>query len=85
LRAFAREQGFDSSRWTLLYGQSADVLELAAVLGVNYKKTTPLDYAHSNIITVLNAMGDVVYQQEGLGTDPTATIEKIRELVNKSS
>jgi protein SCO1/2 len=85
LDTFATEQGFDMSRWTLLYGQPADVLELAGVLGVNFRKTTPLDFAHSNIITVLDAKGDIAYQQEGLGVDPSTAIEKIRELVNPGS
>jgi len=85
LDTFARENFLDPSRWKLLYGESPDVMEVAAVLGVRYRKTTPLDYAHSNIITVLNEVGDVVYQQDGLGADPKVTVQKIRDLVNKPS
>ncbi len=77
LKAFARENNFDPETWTLLQGQHDDILELAALLGVKYKKTTDTDFAHSNMITVLNNMGEIVHQQIGLGTDPEETMGAI--------
>jgi protein SCO1/2 len=52
--------------WTLLHGEAADVLELAAVLGVNYKRDASGQFAHSNLITVLNARGEVATRLVGL-------------------
>lgn len=85
LDTFSRENEFDMSRWKLLNGEPADIMELAAVLGVKYKKTTPMDFAHSNIITVLSDEGEVVYQHEGLGSDLSETVQRIRKLINKPS
>ena len=51
-----------ASNWTLLRGAPNDVLELAALLGVKFKKDLGGQFAHSNIITVLDANGEVVLQ-----------------------
>lgn len=60
--------------WTLLTGTGDDVRELAALLGVNYRKDVRGQYSHSNLITVLNDRGEVVHQQSGLDQDPAATV-----------
>lgn len=77
LKKFAEDNDMDPAQWTLLNGDESNILELAALLGVKYKKTSTTDYAHSNIITILNAEGEVTYQQVGLGGDPTQTIDVI--------
>src|SRR5688572_24711296 len=50
------------SNWTLLRGAPDDVLELGALLGVKYKKDLRGQFAHSNVITVLDAKGEIVFQ-----------------------
>ena len=67
--------------WTLLHGESDDILELAALLGVKYKEEATGQFAHSNIITVLNADGEVVYQLVGLGQDINATVRELEKLL----
>lgn len=67
LAEYARMRGLDASRWTLLTGAPDDVRELAATLGVRYRRLSPAELAHSNIITLIDAAGTVVHQQEGLG------------------
>lgn len=67
LAEYARMRGLDASRWTLLTGAPDDVRELAATLGVRYRRLSPAELAHSNIITLLDAAGTVVHQQQGLG------------------
>lgn len=67
--------------WRLLNGDPADVLELSAVLGVKYRKISPTDYAHSNVITVLDAEGVVAHRQEGLGVKPEASAAVVRGLL----
>ncbi len=52
--------------WSLLRGAEDDVREIAALLGVNYAPEANGQFAHSNIITVLNAEGEIVHQQVGL-------------------
>jgi len=72
LKEYATKMDLDESAWTLLTGEPDDVLELAALFGVRYRKMADGEFAHSNIITVLNRQGRIVYQQNGLGADLTA-------------
>jgi protein SCO1 len=55
-----------NSNWTLLRGGTEDVLEISALLGVKYKRDARGQFAHSNLITLLNPNGEVVTQQIGL-------------------
>lgn len=85
LTSFADENNLDPHNWTLLNGSSGDILELAALLGVKYQRVSDRDFSHSNIITVLNQAGEIVYRQEQLENQPTRTIQAIRDLVQPSS
>jgi protein SCO1/2 len=80
LKEFAKENGMDSNQWLFLRGSEEDTREFAAVLAVNYKKISPLDFSHSNIISVFNQKGELVHQKEGLGVNNIQTVEKIIEL-----
>lgn len=82
LAAFAKENMMDSNKWVLLRGSEANTREFAAVLAVNYKRISPLDFSHSNIISVFDQGGELAYQQEGLGVNNKETISKILELVD---
>jgi protein SCO1/2 len=77
LREFASRYNLNPERWTLLTGNSDDIMELAAVTGFKYKKDTNGDYSHSNLITFLNEKGEVIHQQVGLNQDITSATEKI--------
>lgn len=80
LAALAKKSDLDQ-QWRLLQGKPDDVMELAAVLGVKYRKISDVDYAHSNLITVLNAEGEIKHREEGLGVDPQKTIAALNELL----
>ncbi len=67
LAAYAEQNSLDPSRWTLLHGGSAEVREVAAALGVQYKLTPTGAFAHSNRITVLDADGVRAGALDGLG------------------
>ncbi|WP_199269173.1 SCO family protein [Polaribacter sp. L3A8] len=82
LKAFAKENFLDRQQWTLLQGTESGVREFANVLAVKYKQISPLDFSHSNIISVFNPGGELVHQQEGLGVDNKETIKKIIEIIN---
>ena len=66
--------------WLLLRGESQDVLELGMLLGIKYKKETNGQFAHSNIITVLNKNGEIIHQQVGLNTDPVPAIAAVKRV-----
>jgi len=77
LKAFAIENQMDNEQWTFLQGSIENVREFANVLAVKYKQISPMDFSHSNIISVFNPQGELVHQQEGLGVDNKETIQKI--------
>lgn len=81
MAAFAKENKMDSDKWVFLRGSEEDTREFAAVLAVNYKRISPLDFSHSNIISVFDQEGELAHQQEGLSVSNKNTIAKILELV----
>lgn len=83
LKAFAKENFMDADHWTFLQGTEMGVREFANVLAVKYKQISPMDFSHSNIISVFNPQGELVHQQEGLGVDNRETVEKIIETVKE--
>lgn len=83
LKVFAKENHMEAPHWTFLQGTKTTVQEFANVLAVKYKQISPLDFSHSNIISVFNKEGELVHQQEGLGVNNKETVEKIIETVNK--
>lgn len=81
LRAFREAKGLGKDHWTLLTGRPDDVRELAALLGVNYKKDARGQFAHSNVITLLNREGEVAYQLAGLQQDSGALLAAVGKAV----
>ena len=53
-------------------------------MAVKYKQISPLDFSHSNIISVFDKAGVLYHQQEGLGVDNESTVAKIVALKNKN-
>ena len=74
LAEYRAKRGLDA-QWTLLHGSADSVRELAALLGVKYQQTADGMFSHSNLITILNAEGEIVHQRTGLkgGLDEAAT------------
>lgn len=81
LREYRDRQKLPLAAWSLLRGREDDTRELAALLGVNYTKDARGQFAHSNIITVLNAGGEIVHQQIGLNQDPAASVKVLTRLL----
>ena len=79
LKAFSIENKMEGNQWLFLRSTEENTREFAAVLAVNYKKISPMDFSHSNIISVFNSEGELAYQQEGLGVNSDATIKTITE------
>ena len=80
LKAFAQSRKLDLHHWTLFNGNKNAVRELAAVLGIRYKKNANGDFDHSNVITLIDAEGLVVEQQIGLNQDPQPLADKALRL-----
>jgi protein SCO1/2 len=84
LATYREIHGLDSN-WTLLHGKPDDVLELGALLGVKFKKEPTGQFAHSNVITLLNAEGEIVSQQLGLNREPAPFVEEVKKLFQAST
>lgn len=68
LRAFRARMSLDAS-WTLLRADEGSVQELAMLLGVKFKQDARGQFAHSNLLTLLNAEGEIAHQHAGLNGD----------------
>ena len=72
-----RERMRLGAAWVLLHGQPDDVCELAMVLGVKYARDNRGQFAHSNLITVLNSAGEISFQLAGLKSDVSAAAKAV--------
>ena len=68
LATFVETKNIDAS-WQLLHGDEDAVQELAAALGVRYRREPDGNFAHSNLILLLDAQGRIVHRHEGLNGD----------------
>jgi protein SCO1/2 len=80
LAEYRRTRDLREKNWTLLCGRPDDVLELAALLGIKFKENTSGQFAHSNVITILNAQGEIVRQEVGLNQDIQETVHLLQQL-----
>ena len=83
LRAYRMAHHLAANRWTLLHGSPDDTLELAALLGVKFKREASGQFAHSNLITVLNSQGEVLHQIAGLNQDIHEAMKRIVSTANQ--
>ncbi|HRO75400.1 MAG TPA: SCO family protein [Crocinitomicaceae bacterium] len=80
LKQFAKLNQMNDPQWTFLTSNEDDTQELANVLAMKYKKIDPIDFSHSNIITIFSPEGEMVIQEEGLEIN----VKKVAETVNKT-
>jgi len=80
LHAYRLRRRLDPTRWTLLRGESAGVAELAARVGMKYKNGARGQFAHFNIITVLNPDGEIVRQQTGLNQNIEEMVAMVQQM-----
>jgi protein SCO1/2 len=85
LHNYRLQHALPDGRWTLLRGSPDDVLDLAALLNVKFKKDAKGQFLHSNVISLLNAEGEIVCQQAGLNQGHDEIIRRASELVRKSA
>jgi protein SCO1/2 len=67
--------------WTLISASSSATRELAALLGVRYRAVSGGSFMHSNLVSILNARGELVYQQTGLNQEPDAAVKALQKLL----
>jgi protein SCO1 len=80
LKKFAENSGLDKN-WTLLHGSEDAVRTLSVLLNVQFEKDGEGNFSHSNIISVLDKDGVLVYQKEGLEAEHEQTVSTVSQLV----
>ncbi len=68
------------ANWTLLTGTPDNVQEIAALLGVKFKMDARGQFAHSNLISLLDAGGEMATQQIGLNQSGETIIARAKQL-----
>ena len=69
------------SRWVLLSGDDDAVRELAAALGVSYRPDGQGGFDHAAVISLLDAKGEIVFQQRGAQASPDELLAKLTSLI----
>jgi protein SCO1/2 len=62
-----------------LRGSEENTREFANVLSVRYAAISPIDFSHSNIISVFDKEGVMQHQMEGLAVNNEETLAMIRK------
>lgn len=78
LRAYAESLGLDKASWHWLVGSPLLTRQLATLLGVQYRDAGNGVFAHSNLVTVLDADGVPAARVEGLGAPLDGAVAAIR-------
>ncbi len=80
LKAFAGEHGLDPASWSLYHGDEKAVRKMAAALGVRYRPDGQGGFDHSAIISLLDAQGEIAFQQPDAKPDADEFVGKIEAL-----
>jgi protein SCO1/2 len=62
MRRYLYMNRFDEKEWTFIRGSEEDTRELANIMAVKYKQISPIEFSHSNIITVYSKKGTLAFQ-----------------------
>ena len=80
LTLYAQAHGLEPDRWSLFVSDEDTVRDLAAALGVGYRPDGQGAFDHSAVITLLDAEGDIVFQQRGTQASSDELLAKLRGL-----
>jgi protein SCO1/2 len=81
LTAYAKKRHLPLDHWTLLQGSEKSVRDLAAVLGIKFKRDESGDYDHTNAVTLIDQNGLIRHQQVGLNQNPKAILDEAMKLM----
>ena len=77
LNPYKQARGIDKDEWMMLTADDDAARELAVALGVRYKPTPDGEFAHSNIITVIDRQGVPSFQLLSLGESTAEAIAAV--------
>lgn len=84
LKKLAEKRKIDLSRWTLAQASDEGAREIAAVLGVQYRKLPDGSFNHSSVIALLDSNGVIQARVDGLDQPFDPIIEKLQTLLQKN-
>ncbi len=79
LKEFSIKNKMNEPQWIFLRSNEDATQEFANVLSMKYKKISPIDFSHSNIISVFKPNGQLYSQEEG-----DIDVDQVVSTVNKS-
>ncbi|WP_419867988.1 SCO family protein [Chryseobacterium sp. CT-SW4] len=69
----------NGKEWLFLRANEEDVRSLANVMAVKYKQISPVEFSHSNIISVYSKEGKLAFQKEGLNVEINETVNAVKK------
>ncbi|MDP4150714.1 MAG: SCO family protein [Bacteroidota bacterium] len=82
LHEFAAEEHLDN-HWTLLHGGKDQVRELSMLLDVKYQRLPDGNFAHSNVVVLLNKEGEMVRHDDATERNAGLAVTTIRQLLDR--
>jgi len=83
LRQLARRHAVDTARWRFLTGDEDAVREVAAALGIRFRRLPRGVINHSSVITLLDGAGAADTRIEGLGQPSGRLVERVTSLARR--
>ncbi len=83
LKAYAEQRGLDPANWSLYHGDDKAVRDLAAALGVRFRRDDKGGIDHSAAISLLVDKGEIVFQKLDTKLDAEEFVAKIEALTKK--
>ena len=80
LDRLARARGVRGERWRLLAGEDDAVREVAAVLGIKFRRLPDGSINHSTVITLLDRAGRIDARIDGLGQSKADLAARLRAM-----
>ncbi|MDN4502671.1 SCO family protein [Alteromonadaceae bacterium BrNp21-10] len=77
MRDFAKERQLNLDNWSLLTGTAEDVRSLAMVLDIKFQNVADNEVNHSNLITGLDKLGRIQFQEIGVINNANTAVEKL--------
>lgn len=78
MKTYLQTNKLDNNRWTFIRSDEANTRELANLMAVKYKEISPIEFSHSNIISVYSKKGVLAFQKEGLNEDIHTTVKEVK-------
>ena len=80
MKSAKQENQLREDRWTFAVSTGPIVRQLAVALDFKFQ-TVDGFFAHSNLIALLDAEGNILHREEALGADIEPTLKAIRQLL----